>query len=195
MLDFTPVRNKEMTYAELVADLTVTDLRRLTNEMIDRQLELIADSEDFDVTFEPDDPEAHDSYAVDPDEVDLAWNLGHLIVHVTASSEESAFLAAEMARGVEVKARRSRSEVHWTTMQTIEQCRQRLEESRRMRLASLDMWPDESYLENTYTSPHSGVEIGPVMRFVFGLSHDDGHLDQIATVAEQAKAAREKATS
>ncbi|HNB51767.1 MAG TPA: hypothetical protein PK530_07480, partial [Anaerolineales bacterium] len=104
-----------------------------------------------------------------------------------ASSEESAFLAAELARGVEYQQRRSRSEVHWTTISTLEQCRARLEESRRMRLASLDLWPDQPYLDNTYLSSYSGQVINPITRFVLGLSHDDAHLAQIAEVVRQAR--------
>ena len=119
MLDFTPVRNiKRYSYAELVADLTMADLRDLTNEMIDYQLNLLANCTDADVVFVPEDPEANDPYAADEADTDLAWNLGHLIVHVTASSEESAALAAEMARGV-VRDGRSRSEVPWETVKTI----------------------------------------------------------------------------
>jgi hypothetical protein len=188
MLDFTPVRNKEMSYAELVADLTVADLRDLTNELIDYQLAMIADCPDADVVFEPQDHNADDPYAEDEADRDLAWNLGHLIVHVTASSEESAALAAEMARGV-VRDGRSRSEVPWQTVTTIAQCQHRLQESRRMRLASLEMWPDEPYLNNVRQSERIG-EINPLVRFVLGLSHDQGHLAQIENVIAQAKAAR-----
>lgn len=188
MLDFTPVRNKEMSYAELVANLSLDDLRDLTNEMVDHQLALIADCTDADVVFEPHDPNADDPYAEDETDRDLAWNLGHLIAHVTASSEESAALAAEMARGV-VRDGRSRSEVPWQTVTTIAQCRERLQESRRMRLASLGMWPDEPFLDNVKMSERIG-EINPLVRFVFGLSHDQGHLAQIENVIAQAKAAR-----
>ena len=120
----------------------------------------------------------------------MPWSLGHVIMHVTASSEEAAFLAAEMARGVNYEPRRSRSEIHWTKVSTIEQCRLRLEESRRMRHAALDLWPDEPYLNNTYISPATGIEIDPVMRFVFGLSHDDAHLAQIEEIIRQSRAVR-----
>ena len=193
MLDFTPVRNKEITYAELCEGLTVDDLRGLTNEMIDRQLALIAGCTDDDVVFVPEDPEAHDAYAENPDEEGLAWTLGHVIVHTTASSEESAFLAAEMARGVPYEPRRSRWEVPWQTVKTIQQCRHRLEESRRMRLASLDMWPDTPHLENTYTT-RRGTVVNPIVQFVFGLSHDDSHLAQIENIVRQARQAREMAS-
>ena len=188
MLDFSPVRNKEMQYADLVADLTVADLRALTNEIVDYQLNLLADCTDADVLFAPEDPEADDPYADDEADADLAWNLGHLLVHVTASSEEGAALAAEMARGV-VRDGRSRSEVPWQTIKTVAQCRQRLEESRRMRLASLDMWPDEPYLDNVKIHERVG-KIDAYVRFIFGLSHDHGHLAQIENVIAQAKAAR-----
>ena len=190
MLDFTAVRKKEMTIMELTADLTVDDLRQLTNEMIDYQLGMIVDCTDEDVTFLPSDPEAHDSFAAEEDDVDLAWNLGHVIVHVTASSEEAAAIAAELARGVPHRGGRSRSEIPWETVTTIAQCRQRLEESRRMRLASLDMWPDEPYLDNKVTPWAAIGEIDAYGRFVLGLSHDQGHLAQIENVIAQAKAAR-----
>ena len=188
-LDFTPIRNEESTFSDLVADLSVDDLRELTNGMIDTILELIADCVDEDVTFEPDDPEADDPYAADEAEKHLAWTLGHVIVHTTASAEESAAIAAELARGVEHHGR-SRSEVGWRTVTTIHQCRQRLEESRRMRLASLDMWPDRPYLDNTY-EPWKGMgEINAVGRFILGPYHTDSHLEQVAKIVRQARAAR-----
>lgn len=189
MLDFTAVRHKEMSYAELVAGLTVADLRHLTHELIDYQLALLADCTDADVVFVPVDPNANDPYAEDRADVNLAWNLGHLIAHVTASSEESAALAAELARGV-VRDGRSRSEVPWESVTTVAHCRQRLAESRRMRLASLEMWPDVPYLDNKVTPWPSIGEIDAYGRFVLGLSHDQGHLAQIEDVIAQAKAAR-----
>lgn len=194
MLDFTAVQNGEMTYGELTADLTIEDLRHLTNEMIDFQLGLIVDCTDEDVVFEPDDPEAHDPVAADPADIDLAWNLGHVIVHVTASSEEAAAMAAEQARGVPDRGGRSRSEIPWQTVTTIAQCRQRLEESRRMRLASLDMWPDEPYLDNMFQFRPESEPINAIGRFVGGLRHDDAHLDHIAKIVKQAHAAREGAS-
>jgi hypothetical protein len=135
------------------------------------------------------DPEAHDPYAEREEDVDLAWNLGHVIVHITASSEESAALAAEMARGVEFHGR-SRSEVPWQEVKTLRQCHQRLDESRRMRLASLDMWPDEPHLDSEYETWTDGPVVNAVGRFVLGLMHADSHLDQIAEIVQQAKKGR-----
>jgi len=145
MLDFQAFHSGELTFPELVTGLTQDDLRPLTDEMIDTILGLITDCADADVTFEPVDPQANDPFAATPEELHMPWTLGHVIVHTTASGEESAAVAAELARGVEYHGR-SRYEVHWTAMRMIAACRQRLEESRRMRLASLGMWPDSAHL-------------------------------------------------
>lgn len=166
--------------------LTVDGLRGLTNEMIDTMLELIKDCKDADVTFDPVDPEAYDSEAASDDELRMPWTLGHVIVHVTASSEEAASIASELARGVQWHGR-SRSEVPWRTVTTIEQCRHRLEESRRMRLASLDTWPDEPYLENTYQPRPDIPATNCVRRFLNGLRHDTNHLAQIEEIVRQAR--------
>ena len=189
MLSFQAVRDKEITFAELVTDLARDDLLDLTNEMIDTMLGLIADCVDADVIFVPVDPEAHDPYAATPEEVNLAWNLGHVVVHTTASAEEAAAIAAELARGVE-RHGRSRYEVPWEEMKTMEGCRQRLGESRRMRLASLEMWPEEAHLENEYQAWTNGPMVNAIGRFVLGLMHDEGHLEQIEDVVRQARVAR-----
>lgn len=187
MLDFKAVRERKMTMAELAQGLTTADLRALTNEMVDAQHALIRDCTDADVTFVPVDPAADDAYAASEAEKNIAWTLGHVIVHTTASAEEAAFLAAEMARGVPNHGR-SRSEVPWQTVTTIAQCRERLEESRRMRLAMLDVWPGQ---------PHTDIVVEPFpgsgprncyARFLGGLAHDDSHLGQIAEIVRQAKA-------
>jgi hypothetical protein len=183
-----------LSLRELVKGLGPQDLRQLTDEMVDGMLKLIAGCEDADVTFIPDDPDAHDPAAADESDLDLAWTLGHVIVHTTATSEEAAAIAAELARGVEHRGGRSRSEVPWQSMKTIAACRHRLEESRRMRLASLEMWPDEPHLANTYPG-RSGKPVNAVYRFVRGLFHDDSHLNQIAKIVDQAKSARTNASN
>ena len=92
MLDFAPIRDKELLMSQLTADLTADDLRRLTNEMVDAMRNLIQGCTDAEVTFVPEDPEAFDSFAEDEADTNLAWTLGHVIVHTTASAEESARL-------------------------------------------------------------------------------------------------------
>ncbi len=190
MLDFRPVRERTVTLNQLVDSLTKDDLRRYTHQTVGYILALIADCVDQDVTFVPLDPDANDKFAANSSEVSLSWTLGHVIVHTTASSEEAAFIAAELARGVPYRGARSRYEVPWQSVTTIAQCRARLEESRRIRLASLDLWPDPPHLDNTYANERFPEPINAMVRFAFGLQHDDSHLEQIKKIVQQAKAAR-----
>jgi hypothetical protein len=189
MLDFASVRNKAIKLHQLAGDLTSQDLHRLTEEMVAAELALMADCVDADVIFEPQDPGADDPYAATEAEKNVPWTLGHLIAHVTASSEEAAVLASELARGVTFHGR-SRYEVPWTEITTMAQCRQRLEESLRMRLASLKTWPDLPHMENTYKPYEKSEPLNPITRFLAGLMHDDSHLDQMVEVVRQAHAAR-----
>lgn len=190
MLDLTAVRDGKVSIVEFAAKLTPDDLSRATDEMVDTLLDHIAGCTDADVTFVPEDPLAHDSFASSEDEVRIAWTLGHVLVHITATSEEAAAIAAELARGVAFRGGRSRREIPWRSVTTIAQCRHRLEESRRMRLASLDMWPDEPDLANTYQPSPSMEPRNALTRFVLGLKHDTDHLNQIAEIVRQAQAAR-----
>jgi hypothetical protein len=187
MLNFQTVRNKEMTFAELVAGLTIDDLRELTNELADTMLRLIEGCTDADVVFEPVDPGADDPFAATPEEVHMAWTLGHVIVHTTASAEESAAVAAELARGVEYRGR-SRYEVPWPEMRTSAGCRQRLEESRRMGLSSLEMWPAAPHLDNAYEIWPDRPKVNAIGRYVLGLMHAEDHWGQIREIVRQARA-------
>lgn len=189
MLDFTPVRRKEKTLQDLADNLTRGDLEALTNAMCDRQLELIAAIEDEDTTFVPDDPDAFDKWAASPEDVNLSWTLGHVIVHTTASSEEEAAQALTLARGLQVKGR-SRYEIPWRQARTAQYLRHRIEESRRMRLAMLAAWPDEPHLEVYYSSPEGFPPVNALGKFISGLSHDDNHLGQIEKIVDQARRRR-----
>ncbi|GAB4213399.1 MAG: DinB family protein [Roseiflexaceae bacterium] len=189
MLDFSAVFTRQKTLNQIMEGLTPQDLRDLTNEMIDTMLDLVKDCTDHDVTFQPVDPQANDTYAANDAERGIAWTLGHVIVHVTASSEESAFLAAELARGVEFHGR-SRYEVPWESVTTIAQVNQRLEESRRMRLASLELWPRQPHLDNTRDLGFLPDPVNAYGQFALGLAHDSSHLGQIGEIVRQAKAAR-----
>ena len=184
MLDFQPVREKKITLQDLVKNLTKGDLRRELNEMYDEVLRLIADCTDAHITFEPVDEKADDPYSIKGEE-SIAWTLGHVIVHLTASMEESASIASELARGVPYHGR-SRWEIPWRDATTFAQCKARLEESRRMCLASLEMWPDEPHLENTYSPAEGALPHTCVSRFASGLRHASDHLGQIADIVHQA---------
>ncbi len=197
MIDFAPLRSGKLTIVALSDGLGVEELRQATNDMIDAMRGLIGDATDADVVFVPDDPDAYDSFAETPEEAVMSWTLGHVIVHTTASAEEAAFQAVELARGVRYRRLRSRYEVPWQSMTSVAQCIHRLEESRRMRLASLDMWPDKPFLNNTYELKYGGhnspdaepPQVNAVGRFLLGLKHDDDHLGQIAEIMHQSKKA------
>ena len=189
MLDFDPVRDKRISLNELAADLSRQDLRELTLEMVATQLKLIETCRDADVGFVPEDPDADDPFAEREEDIDLAWTLGHVIVHVTASSEEAAAIAAELARGVSYHGR-SRYETPWQSITTINQCNDRLAESQRIRLASLEMWPDQPHLDNEYKSRPGAPAMNATTRFIYGLMHDDDHLEQITKIILQSQQAR-----
>jgi len=185
MLDFTGVNNGTQTIADVAASLTKTNLYQLTDEMINTMQAIIADAIDADVSFEPQDPNANDPFSK-PGEGALPWSLGHVIVHTTASAEEAATLALTLARGLSVEGR-SRYETPWQSITTVAQVRQRLEESRRMRKALLDAWPDEPHLEVTYTLSQRLGTINAIGRFVTGLFHDTAHLEQLKEIMRQGR--------
>jgi hypothetical protein len=186
MLDFSPVHRGEKTSQQLAAELTPKDLASLTREMCDLQLDAIRDAVDDDVDLVPDDPEANDTFAAKPEDVGISWTLGHVVVHTTASAEESAALALTLARGLPVDGR-SRYEVPWQGVRTAAYIRGRIEESRRMRLAMLAAWPDQPQLDNFY-SPYEGrPPMNALGRFLSGLTHDASHLEQLRKIMIQAR--------
>jgi hypothetical protein len=189
VVDLQALRAQGTPLQEIADSLSVQDLRSLTNASIDEMLASIEGCTDHDVTFVPEDPEAYDSAAADPADENLAWTLGHVIVHATASGEEYGFTGTQLARGVDFMGR-PRYEVPWETMETIAQCRHRLEESRRMRLALLDVWPDEPHLEVTYRPSERVGDINAVAAYLRGLMHDVAHQDQVREIVRQAKVAR-----
>ncbi|HUN23905.1 MAG TPA: DinB family protein [Anaerolineales bacterium] len=184
MLDYSAVARKEMRFADLVADLTFADVRRETIEMYDCVAEIIAPATDRFVTFQPTDPQAWDEGAASEEEKRMAWTLAHVVVHLTASNEEAAFLAAELARGVE-RAGRSRIETHWMAVTTAEQLHARFAESRRMVLACLDLWPDTPNFNTT--ADFHGRPVNCVYRHMLGLKHNFDHLEQLREIMRQVK--------
>ena len=181
-----------MTSQDLAAELTIEDLAKLTREMCDLQLEAIRDAVDEDVHLVPDDPAANDTFAAKPEDVGLSWTLGHVVVHTTASAEESAALALTLARGLTVDGR-SRYEAPWEGVRTAAFIRGRIEESRRMRIAMLAAWPDQPHLDNFY-SPYEGrPPMNALGRFISGLSHDASHLEQMRKIMGEARSRRRAA--
>ncbi len=194
MIDFTPMRDGEISFMDYATreQLGPTQLRALSDESLDMLLSQLEGLTDADVVYEPEDPDAKDPFAVAGEE-EIGWNFGHLIAHVTASSEEGAALSSLLARGVPA-AERPRYETPWRDMQTVAQVRQRLEESRRMRNAYLETWPQAPLLDTVrVVSERFTARFGQMnapAAFLFGLSHEVGHYAQIEEVRRQALAAR-----
>ncbi len=168
-------------------------LRRPTHAFFDHVRRQLRRCKDVDVAFVPQDPLADDPGAGPGSEANAAWTLGHVIAHLTASAEESAALAAELARGVPHHGR-SRREVPWQELATVAHCRARLEESRRICVASLSMWPDHADLATTYVPWDGAAPMGAIARYLLGLSHAAGHVEQVRDIVAQARADRRART-
>jgi len=188
MLDFRLYRRKQKNLNEMADGLTPEDLPRLLDGLYDYLESQLAHATDAEVIFIPSDPQAHDPYAAHATELKLPWTLGHVIVHLTASTEEATAQATNLARGVPITGR-SRYELPWRNVTTIAQARARLEESRRMQHALLKAWPDQPHLELTYTPGYPGAESrNAITSFVAGLAHADSHVEQIDNILAQARA-------
>ncbi len=190
LVDFSAVDNDRMKIADLQTQYTHHDLIVATNASIDYTLALIAQADDAAVQFQPVDPHAHDKAAATAAETNIAWTLGHVVVHMTASGEETAAIGATLARGVLVSWR-NRYEVPWQHMRTVDDLVQRLEESRRIRLAYLNAWPDNPHLDVTFDKleRYTG-RLNAVGYTLFGLRHDDDHFGQMAEIMRQATEAQ-----
>jgi hypothetical protein len=190
MLDFRPVYAGTTTLARMAASLSAARLHAATDEMIDAMRAIVADATDADVVFTPIDPDAPGADGASGAR-ERGWTLGRVIVHTTATSEASAALAASLARGLPPEGS-ARYEVDWRTVTRAKQVLGRLEESRRMRHAFLDAWPDRPHLEVTLPTALSrlGGSLDAPTQFVLGLFHDDAHLGQLREIMRQARAAR-----
>ena len=194
MIDFSPIRDGQLSCLDYAQqeNITAADLKAGSDESVDFLLSLTEGLADADIVFQPEDPEAHDPFAVEGEE-SIGWSFGHLIAHVTASSEEGAAFSSLLARGIPA-AERPRYETPWRGITTAAQARQRLEESRRMRNAYLQTWPDVPFLDvHRVISERFTERFGNMnapAAFLFGLLHEVGHYDQIKDVRQQALAAR-----
>ncbi len=190
-IDFGRIHAGALTIQEVADRLTVEDLKRATEFSVNTMLAQIAACTDADVAFVPLDPDATEGIKNADGEV-LGWTLSHVIVHTTATGEASAFAALDLARGVALQGI-SRYETPWDRLITIEQCRQRLEESLRMRLASLAAWPDHPDLSNRYTPFPGAGHLNAKELLILGLEHDDIHQHQLAEIVRQINAHNHRA--
>jgi hypothetical protein len=189
LIDFTRLNNKEVTTYEFSQKFTLADLRAATNASIDRMVKLLKDTTDEQLTFIPNDPDADDPYAP-LEERYQGWSLAHLVLHVTASAEEGAAFGSLLARGVPLpQGLRVRYEPDWHLVKTKAEVMQRLEESRRIRLAYFETWPDKPYLDNFREFPPEAAsyrQMNALASVVGGLRHESNHYDQMVRTLEQA---------
>lgn len=197
LIDFAPVHAKRMRLQEFAAQFSQPDLIAATHASIDLLLAIIEPADDAAIAYLPVDPNAHDPYAVAGEE-HIGWSLGHLIAHVTASSEENAALASLLARGIAYpREPRLRYETPWQQITTKAAAVQRLEESRRMRLGYLAAFPDQPFLDVLRDSSDRYRELfgeqNAIAAVLFGLYHEWQHYDQVRDVLNQALAAAQPA--
>jgi hypothetical protein len=193
IVDFTPVNDGGIKLADFAQQFSVADLRAATNASVDAWVDVVNDLTDAQVAFEPNDPNAHDT-AAKAGEENIGWSVAHLVLHVTASCEEWATFSSILARGIPYPAEpRLRYEPEWKTFTTMAQCLQRLEESRRMRLAYLDAWPDEPNLTVKREISERFVErigeVNALTAYLVGLKHEVDHFEQVREAARQAREA------
>ncbi len=199
LIDFSPVDRHEMQLLEFSKSYSVADLKAATHASIDLIVDIIKDMSDAQMTFLPYDPDADDPHAIEGEEK-IGWSLAHLVVHVTASAEEGAAFSSVLARGIPYpKEPRLRYETNWHTVTSTAQTLQRLEESRRIRLAYLDTWPDAPHLDVFRQASEQSIEkfgyINAPASFLGSLKHEAGHYDQFREVARQAREAFAATTS
>jgi hypothetical protein len=194
LIDFSAADRDGQTMFELAQGMTAADLKAATNASLDLILDILNDATDAEMMHMPDDPNADDPHATVGEE-HIGWSLAHLVAHVTASAEENAAVSSILARGIPyVREPRLRWETPWRALTTRDQVLQRLAESRRIRLAYLDAWPDQPHLDvYLETSERFVAKFGPLnapAAVLFGLRHEADHYAQLRDARAQAAAAQ-----
>lgn len=175
-IDLSPVHAGQMSYADLIRTVRYADLYEMTDELFKALEAMLAESSDATILFVPHDPAA--------DQGEQGWTLGHVIAHLTATLEETAAIAALLARSILVEAR-LRYETPWQSLSTVEMVRARLQESRRTCCAFLDAWPDVPHLDVTRTLIPVFGPMNAIGFYVLGMAHAQGHLDQLREIIHQ----------
>jgi hypothetical protein len=189
-IDFAPVRDNTIKMEQFAQDYSVDDLRALTRDLLGEVRSIIDAADDQQVLFLPFDPDANDPAAL-PGEEHIGWSLAHLVLHVTASAEESAGISSLLARGIVYgREPRLRYEPYWKNITGKAQVVQRLDECERICLAYLDAWPDAPHLNNYRETSEASLErngrLNAVATYLYGFRHMDGHLAQFREALRQA---------
>ena len=193
-IDFKPVFDGELLLIDYATQFSVDDLRQASADSVALMTDIVQGLSDAEICFAPQDPDADDPFAIEGEQ-DIGWGIGHLVAHVTASSEEWAGYSSLLARSVPYPAEpRLRHETPWREINTSARALQRLRESLRLRLGYLDAWPDVPDLQlKRELSPRFIARFGEFNAttcFLFGLQHEVGHYGQFEEVRAQIQAAR-----
>lgn len=187
-INYAPVRKGEMKILEFSRRYTLIDLRAEVHALYNAVEDIIKDMTDAQVTYLPYDPDANDPHAI-PGEEHIGWSLAHLVLHVTASTEEGAAFSSLLARGIPAGGR-LRYEPDWKDFTRHEQVIRRLQESRRIVLAYLDAWPNQPQFDVLRDlSPRYIEKFGQMnatATILFSLMHMDEHVAQFREAARQA---------
>ena len=104
-VDFTPISDGTMKLQDFAKQFTCADLRRVSDESLDLIRSFIAGLSDAQVTLDPVDPEAHDSFAIEG-EKNIGWSLAHLGRACKPRAAKRALpIAHSLARGVPAEER------------------------------------------------------------------------------------------
>jgi hypothetical protein len=142
--------------------------------------QIIDGTTDEDVVYRPHDPA---SQALDG----AGWTLARVIAHLTATLEEWAARAANLARGVNLSGR-PRYEVPWELITTADQLAQRFAESRRISLGFLDAWPDRPHLELRVSINERLSDLDAPAMLLVGQRHAASHFAQLREIRAQSAA-------
>ena len=177
MIDFTPVREQGAVFGPFAAATDYHQLAPLTTEVYATIRQIIAAADDAAVAFVPRDP-------AQSDPAEHGWNIAHVLVHLTAGMEEAGAHAVTLARGITVEGR-SRYETPWESVQTVAQVATRLAESERMCNGFLQAWPNTPDLALTITPVPQFGPLNATARYLLGVMHADGHLEQLREIMRQ----------
>ncbi len=178
-IDFAAVRAGTKTLAEQTKGFTLADLQAATKELFDGLQAAVAGATNQAIVFVP-----HDAEATSGDE--KGWTVAHVVAHLTATLEEICAIAAQLTRNVELDDQlRLRYETPWESIQTVEQVKARLAESRCICLAFLDAWPDEPNLQATITRIPAFGPLNAVALCALGIFHGLLHQQQIVEALNQ----------
>lgn len=176
---FSAMYDGQQSYRELIGDIPIADLYKITEDVFETIQACIAEADDQAVNFVPKEAETDED----------GWTLSKVISHLTATIEECTALSSMLARGIEAATEvRLRHEVPWQTIQDKQALEARLQESRKMSLASFQTWPDQPHLDLLVGIPGHDA-MGPINAIgtsMLGLFHAQTHIEQIREIIRQA---------